>query len=581
MPVLIARHAERVDYAVRNAEGRSWQASAQRPWDTPITDAGVLQANALGRAIARHSAALGLPPLTRIFCSPLLRCVQTAAAALDALGPELRICVEPALRETAGEDWYRSWAVEGADGTWGGPESCRAGVAPASLRPEAKLPSDGAAHDWLCADTALLRERLASAEAGTPPSAAGRLVDEYRPFSFSEPMGAHCWGDFESEQMQVARLGRFFDHIAALYPDETILLLSHGGPSASLFRHSQRGVAPAGGWKVCKYCGLYALQRRSAEGEEWAALLEAEDGHLAEVPEAGHSSGSSAAEQMLQESAAAEMSPKPAAAKFTCATCGEGFPSRNQLFKHLERTGHGVEGSSKPSTAAPAPTLVLENEAFDEYYRRQRICSEDAWQAAYVRFQQPLPIAVRISRSSPAGGFCAALLAQHIDMEPVSWCEDAFIVRLRTKRFGDSGSKKSPTGAVLLAAAQECGAVQRQELVSCLPPLLLDAQPSHVIADLCSAPGSKTLQLLDALYVDSEPAAVPKGIIVANEVERSRLLTMCQRARRLPRAPLLALCADARYFPGMRRRAGPHSAKAGWKQKYDRVLSDVPCSGVR
>ena len=39
MPVLIARHAERVDYAVRNAEGRSWQASAQRPWDTPITDA--------------------------------------------------------------------------------------------------------------------------------------------------------------------------------------------------------------------------------------------------------------------------------------------------------------------------------------------------------------------------------------------------------------------------------------------------------------------------------------------------------------------------------------------------------------
>ena len=123
--------------------------------------------------------------------------------------------------------------------------------------------------------------------------------------------------------------------------------------------------------------------------------------------------------------------------------------------------------------------------------------------------------------------------------------------------------------------------MQRQELVSCLPPLLLDAQPSHVIADLCSAPGSKTLQLLDALYVDSEPAAVPKGIIVANEVERSRLLTMCQRARRLPRAPLLALCADARYFPGMRRRAGPHSAKAGWKQKYDRVLSDVPCSGVR
>lgn len=39
MPILIARHAERVDY-VSLAAGKPWQPSAARPWDTPITEAG-------------------------------------------------------------------------------------------------------------------------------------------------------------------------------------------------------------------------------------------------------------------------------------------------------------------------------------------------------------------------------------------------------------------------------------------------------------------------------------------------------------------------------------------------------------
>ena len=34
----------------------------------------------------------------------------------------------------------------------------------------------------------------------------------------------HSWGHFESETMQVSRLGRCFDTLASLYPDETILL---------------------------------------------------------------------------------------------------------------------------------------------------------------------------------------------------------------------------------------------------------------------------------------------------------------------------------------------------------------------
>jgi hypothetical protein len=219
MAVLVARHAERVDYAVRNNEGRSWQSTAERPWDTPITDAGVKQAHALGRAVQEHCRRFGLPPVTRVFCSPLLRCVQTAAGVCDALdppsaagaSPSLRICVEPLLRETAGEDWYRSWAVEDADGTWGGPPNCRVGIEPKLLKAEAEIRSSGAdcagphspnvtrglllqvtkhflgcgADDWLCPDTPTLYRRLARAESGTPHSAASRLHAGYLPQSFA------------------------------------------------------------------------------------------------------------------------------------------------------------------------------------------------------------------------------------------------------------------------------------------------------------------------------------------------------------------------------------------------------------
>jgi len=42
-----------------------------------------------------------------------------------------------------------------------------------------------------------------------------------------------------------------------------------------------------------------------------------------------------------------------------------------------------------------------------------------------------------------------------------------------------------------------------QEAVSMLPPLLLQVQPQHTVLDVCAAPGSKTLQCLDALGVAS------------------------------------------------------------------------------
>ena len=102
--VFVARHGERVDYQWARA-GKNWavssrlpnsvpnalimspvspsphtlrpliqpfrpvQAQAARPWDSPLTPAGVRQGEALGRAVERHRIALQLPKFAAV-CEP-------------------------------------------------------------------------------------------------------------------------------------------------------------------------------------------------------------------------------------------------------------------------------------------------------------------------------------------------------------------------------------------------------------------------------------------------------------------------------------------------------------------------------
>ena len=63
--IFVCRHGEREDYRWRE-RGQNWQAQAERPWDTPLTEGGVEQAEACGRAIARHCARLGLAPVKQV-----------------------------------------------------------------------------------------------------------------------------------------------------------------------------------------------------------------------------------------------------------------------------------------------------------------------------------------------------------------------------------------------------------------------------------------------------------------------------------------------------------------------------------
>jgi hypothetical protein len=82
--VIVMRHSEREDHA---------GAEVSSPWDPAITEKGV----ALARQVAlERLKALGV---TKVVCSPFLRCLQTAEAIRTALGLEEQLVIDNGLAE--------------------------------------------------------------------------------------------------------------------------------------------------------------------------------------------------------------------------------------------------------------------------------------------------------------------------------------------------------------------------------------------------------------------------------------------------------------------------------------------------
>jgi 16S rRNA C967 or C1407 C5-methylase (RsmB/RsmF family) len=118
-----------------------------------------------------------------------------------------------------------------------------------------------------------------------------------------------------------------------------------------------------------------------------------------------------------------------------------------------------------------------------------------------------------------------------------------------------------------LVRMNELGAVNRQEAVSMVPPLLIDLRPGQSVVDLCAAPGSKTAQLLEALAASpaDEHALSGSGLIVANDADIKRCWMLAHQLKRFAAPNLMVTQHDAQSFPSV--------------TGFDRVLCDVPCTG--
>ncbi len=89
--IWIARHANRLDFV-----NPDWFLTAERRYDPPLSDDGMVQAQQLANRLKGEK-------IDRIFASPFLRTVQTAAAVASAL--DLPIKLETGLSEWLNPDW--------------------------------------------------------------------------------------------------------------------------------------------------------------------------------------------------------------------------------------------------------------------------------------------------------------------------------------------------------------------------------------------------------------------------------------------------------------------------------------------
>mmetsp|Transcript_11969 Transcript_11969/g.25325 ORF Transcript_11969/g.25325 Transcript_11969/m.25325 type:complete len:337 (+) Transcript_11969:28-1038(+) len=286
--IVAARHGERQDYVQRDSpEQPNWIPTTTRPWDPPLSKDGHAQVQQLGRRVARSLRQHNLPPVTAVYCSPLLRCCQTAAGAVVGLEEEeeqmgrtstggssskLKIRIEHGIVESLCEKWYRSWCLPGSDGTWGycPEEPTVAGsdsvwdVDIATIHPMAKIPSPSE----LFLSRADMEKRLRESCGEVIQTRSGDIVDQDYTESIAPLADNFCWGTFESRKMQLARASELTTKLAARHPGETILLLSHGSPVTHMFE-----VITGKDWTVHGVCGYasfsaYAHERMVNDGDD-------------------------------------------------------------------------------------------------------------------------------------------------------------------------------------------------------------------------------------------------------------------------------------------------------------------------
>jgi len=199
---------------------------------------------------------------------------------------------------------------------------------------------------------------------------------------------------------------------------------------------------------------------------------------------------------------------------------------------------------------------------------------------------------------------------------PVPWYPDELAWQMTTpkqvvRKYGPFKSFQQ-----FLVSETSVGNISRQEVVSMIPPILLDVRPAMTVLDLCAAPGSKSAQLIEMVHSGEEARmkkmmdkiseqegreASPEGkeiqeelgdsrlmedwadngratgLLIANDVDYRRAHMLIHQMKRLNSPNLVVTNHDATMFPSIKLPTDP--AAPNRYLKFDRILADVPCSG--
>ncbi|KAI9658089.1 MAG: hypothetical protein M1821_002749 [Bathelium mastoideum] len=289
--------------------------------------------------------------------------------------------------------------------------------------------------------------------------------------------------------------------------------------------------------------------------------------------------------------------------------------------------GHGGR-DARGNNRTNAQELDRHNEKFERYYNTLELVSDNEREAFWDSLRRELPNSFRFAGSKGH----ALTVQQHLvdryipeitkvqfngeyvaPPVPVPWFPERLAWSMTTPK---NVVRKFPPFASFqkfLVSETSVGNISRQEIVSMIPPLLMDIKPGMTVLDLCAAPGSKAAQLLemvhggeearvrntlhriaqqegremspDGIEIEAEKDHVATGsdwpddgrstgLLIANDKDYRRAHLLVHQMKRLNSPNLVVMNHDATLFPSLKLPGANNTYL-----KFDRILADVPCSG--
>ncbi|KAJ1982525.1 tRNA (cytosine-5-)-methyltransferase ncl1 [Dimargaris xerosporica] len=254
----------------------------------------------------------------------------------------------------------------------------------------------------------------------------------------------------------------------------------------------------------------------------------------------------------------------------------------------------GSETAGEKFDYQPITDFQKCNDQFNAFYQAQNLlATQEEWDEMVETMRVVLPTSFRITghrqhalelRDLLERKFVPFIRSLAMEGEtldpptPIPWYPQNLGWQFKLPRIALKKSDTLRQFHSFLVTETDIGNISRQEVVSMIPPLLLDVQPGQRVLDMCAAPGSKTAQLLEALHADNGQDEFTKGLVIANDADLKRACMLVHQTKRLHSPCLLVTNQDAEQFSHTLYPPSGDS-KHPTPILFDRILCDVPCSG--